>query len=215
MLYKQTSQFFSPSKTKTLRDDKDKSVKKSTSLFFSHKPAIALDLDDTLVHVTPIRPNSGDYFSIRYRRRSLYVQKRPNLKIFLERLSKLFDIFVFTSSQKDYANMIIDKILPQVKSTKRFYRDSCLCQAGYSVKDLSLLKRPMKQVLLVDDMMGSALNNPKSLVRVRPWNGEKDDDLLLGELIDVLEQVSVESDVRTAYIEAVKSGKYKGLSFFY
>ena len=43
-----------------------------------------------------------------------YVQMRSNLQIFLEKLSNIFDI---------YENKIIDKILPNVKSCCRFFKD--------------------------------------------------------------------------------------------
>ena len=76
---------------------------KSFSIDFTFRPAIAFDLDDTLVHATPIAPkkvNVHDYFTITVHRRKMYVQKRPNLHNFLERIAKLYDIYFFTSSTK-------------------------------------------------------------------------------------------------------------------
>ncbi|OHS93965.1 CTD nuclear envelope phosphatase 1B [Tritrichomonas foetus] len=198
-----------------LNSNNSKQMRKSSSLFIIHKPAIALDLDDTLVHVTPVRPTSGDYFQIRFKRRRLFVQTRPNLQNFLKRITKLYDVFVFTSAQREYANLIIDKILPDVKECRRFFRDSCQNLSGYSVKDLSILRRPLKQILLVDDIMGSALKNPKNLVLVKPWYGEKDDDVLSNELIKVLEQIAFESDIGEAYIDTVKYGGFEGISAFH
>ena len=68
------------------------------------KPAIVFDLEDTLVHVTPLPTNDVDNnncFTIRFKKRKYYVQMRPNLQQFLERLSKLYDIYIFTASTKE------------------------------------------------------------------------------------------------------------------
>ena len=182
----------------------------------SLKPTIVIDLDDTLIHATPIAPHDLDnnnFFTIVVKRRKFYVQTRPNLHMFLERLSKLFNICIFTSSDQRYANKIINKILPNVKECYRFFRDSCTEMSGYLVKDLSIINSPLKKTLLVDDSVGSALKNPKNLVRIKPWNGEKDDNVLENLLI-ILEKIAFDNDLRISFYEAIKNGSYYGISTF-
>lgn len=191
-------------------------MRKSFSNIIISKPAIVFDLDDTLVYATLLQPNDLDnkhFFTIIYNRRKLYVQTRPNLKYFLERISKLYDIYFYTSSTKEYANLIIDKIMPDIKQNHRFFRDSCINVYGYYVKDLNLIRRPLKQILLVDDSSGSALKNPKNLVKIEPWQGEKDDKVLLN-LLGVLENIALESDIRSSFLEIVKNEKLEGINTF-
>lgn len=182
----------------------------------STKPTIVVDLDETLVHVTPIVPNymnKNNYFRIIIKKRKFYVQMRPYLQTFLDRLSNFYEICVFTASEKDYANKIIDKILPNVKNCFRFFRDSCVNCAGYFVKDLNAINCPIKQTLLIDDIAGSALNNPKNLVKIRPWNGEEGDEIL-NQLASILEKIAFDVDLRKSFIEIIKNGNFDGIGTF-
>lgn len=180
------------------------------------RPTIVVDLDETLVHVTPIAPKDLDksnYFTISVKKRKFYVQMRPNLNNFLEQISKFFNICVFTASEQNYANKIIDKILPNVKKCCRFFRDSCINMYGYYVKDLDIINCSLKQILLVDDVAGSALKNPKNLIKIKPWNGEKEDDALKN-LMNILEKIAYDGDLRTSYIETVQNGNFEGIGIF-
>lgn len=68
---------------------------------------LALDLDETLLHCTPMR-NRKDrpdaqmelYVSGKLRRYQVY--RRPHLDIFLYTASMLFEIVIFTASEKTY-----------------------------------------------------------------------------------------------------------------
>lgn len=114
---------------------------------------------------------------------------------------------------KEYANLIIDKISPETKQNHRFFRDSCLNIYGYYVKDLNIIGRPLKQVLLIDDSSGSALKTPKNLIKIQPFQGEKDDKVLLN-LLAVLENVALENDLRSTFKDVIKNGKFEGISTF-
>ena len=189
---------------------------KSLSSTIISKPAIAIDLDDTLVHVTLLPPNNSkikNYFSIVVKRRRFYVQTRPYLQYFLENLSKLYDIYIFTSSDKEYANLIIDRILPNLKNNHRFYRDSCSSICGYYVKNLNLMRKSLQRTLLIDDSSGSSLKCPKNLVKINPWNGEENDNILLN-LLKLLQSIASENDFRVSLPEAIKKCKFEGISTF-
>ncbi|KAK8897907.1 hypothetical protein M9Y10_000138 [Tritrichomonas musculus] len=181
----------------------------------NRKPTIVLDLDETIVYTTSIPPVDlhNSFFTIKVKRRKYYVQTRPYLKSFLEKASKLFNICVFTASEQIYADKIIDEILPNVKSTSRFYRDSCMCMNGYFVKNLSMVKSPLNQVLIVDDMPGSALINPKNLIKIKPWYGDKDDQALKF-LTTVLENIAFDDDLAASYNEIAKNCHFEGIGTF-
>lgn len=189
---------------------------KSSSSTIISKPTIVIDLDDTLVYVTPLPPNNSkikNYFPIHVKRRTFYVQKRPCLQYFLDQLSKVYDIYIFTSSDKEYADLIIDKILPNLNKKHRFYKDSCSSIYGYYIKDLQLIGRPLNKTLLIDDSAGSSLKNPKNLIKVKPWNGESNDRVLF-YLLKVLQSIALEKDLRISFLEAVKKYKYDGIGSF-
>lgn len=180
------------------------------------RPTIAVDLDETLVHVTSIAPvnlDNSNSFTFILKKNRFYVQTRPNLKYFLEKLSELVNVYIFTASSKEYANKIIDKILPNLKECRRFFRDSCINEYGYYMKDLSKINSPINKILLVDDLTGSALLYPKNLVRIKPWNGDKNDKVLL-DLISIFEKISTENDIRDSFIEIIKNGNYDGINTF-
>lgn len=189
---------------------------KSLSNITISKPSIVLDLDETIVYATPLKPKDLDnnhFFTINFKKRVFYVQIRPNLQHFLNQISKQYDIFFYTSSEKDYASQIIDKIMPKTKQNQRFYRDSCKNIYGYFVKDLNVIKRPIKRVLLIDDSAGSAILNPANLIRIKPWEGEKNDNILLN-LLPILESIALENDLRSSFIEAIKKRKVEGIDTF-
>jgi hypothetical protein len=52
-------------------------------------------------------------------------------------------VFFFSASLPEYANPIINKIAPEVRSCRRFFRDFCKETSGYLVKDLSILRRSL------------------------------------------------------------------------
>lgn len=110
-------------------------------------------------------------FTVKFNRRRVYVTTRPGLQSFYSTVKKMFDIYFFTSSEKKYADQIIDFIDDSIPHERRFFRDSCICYAGYYVKDLSILKRDLQDVVLLDDTEGCALKQPKNLIRVNPWYG--------------------------------------------
>ena len=52
-----------------------------------------------------------------------YVFKRPYLEQFLEKLSMMGEVHIFTASTKAYADPIIDEIDPHGYITGRYYRE--------------------------------------------------------------------------------------------
>ena len=75
-----------------------------------------LDLDETLVHSTLDGCEQPDFsFPVAFngREHQVHVRRRPHLDAFLQRCAALFEIVVFTASQKVYAEQLLNVLDPQ------------------------------------------------------------------------------------------------------
>ena len=87
--------------------------------------------------------------------------ERTGARQFLQEVSKLFDVWLFTAAKKEYA----DAILKQLDSkgeifTKRLYRENCVSdENGRVLKNLEDIPATsmvsMENVVLVDDDEGN------------------------------------------------------------
>jgi Dullard-like phosphatase family protein len=163
------------------------------------RPALVFDLDETLVSGSAIRP-AFPSVPIRIRRRRLYIRMRPGLPDLISSVAPVFDVYFFTASAPEYANAVIDAIAPATPAERRFFREHCVLSCGYAVKDLRVLRRPLDRVLLVDDLEGSALNQPQNLIRITPWHGtDESDRALAGELLPLLMSLANEDSLPGAF----------------
>jgi len=102
---------------------------------------LVLDLDETLVHSTlddatgaetadfdfPVLFNGAEHM--------VHVRVRPHMQQFLERAAELFEVVVFTASQKVYAERLLNILDPERKLIRhRIYRDSCVFVDGNYLK---------------------------------------------------------------------------------
>jgi Dullard-like phosphatase family protein len=169
---------------------------------------LVLDLDETLIFSSPIHSDSAS-IQVRVHRRRFFVRMRPGLADFIKSVSPHFDLYFFTSSSPEYANPIIDAIAPATVPDHRFTREHCVMQSGYAIKDLRLLGLPLKHVILVDDIDGSALFQPRNLIRVAPWYGiDERDNLLMGQLLPLLEAIARGSDVRIGIRNSLRTNRF-------
>lgn len=133
---------------------------------------LVLDLDETLIH-SSFRPvdNAEIVISVEIEGEYhyVYVRKRPYVDQFLERVSPLYELVVYTASVAKYANPLMDQLDKKGYVTHRLFREACTkCRGGY-VKDLSKLGRNLDQVCIIDNSPICYSLQPENAIPIKTW----------------------------------------------
>lgn len=162
---------------------------------FKKLKTIILDLDETLIHSEDFVPGrSYDYIFVMdnttypHKKDEIGVFFRPYLMEFLERLSKKFELVIFTAGRQDYADHILDRIDPENKYfAHRLYRQHCDlvdCISIGTKKDLHikclqlLSNRKKEDLLIVDNLIYSYALDIENGIPIRSYiNGKNDQEL--------------------------------------
>ena len=168
----------------------------------SNKKTLILDMDETLIH-------ADVDFNFKFHNEILkFICEneeilipliiRPHLFEFLDYACEHFEIIVFTASETDYANAILDYIEKDKKYfIKRLYRDSCLyLNPGLYIKDLTILRnRSLKDIIIVDNSVYCFANQLSNGILISSFFNDQEDSMLLN-LINYLNSLSESNDVR-------------------
>ena len=131
------------------------------------KFCLVLDIDETLSHT--LKLSFGGYFLL-----------RPGAKSFLENVEKLYEIIIFTSSPKYYADKILDKIdINGNIFSHRLYKDHVLYENGKTIKNLNLIGRDLTKTIFIDNLRSNAKYNLDNLCPITTWKSDIFDDRLI------------------------------------
>lgn len=164
-----------------------------------------LDLDETIIfqikdpsHPATFEMPTETGEKVRYDDLELRVAARPHWQIFLDEMSALYEIVVFTASTFYYATLVTKALDPEGKYFNGLLsRNHCLMtKNGFFIKDLRMIEnRDIKDVVLLDNYVHSFAFNLDNGIPILEWRGESNDDELL-HMMDYLREVAKESDVR-------------------
>ncbi|KAK4121311.1 hypothetical protein N657DRAFT_692384 [Parathielavia appendiculata] len=189
-----------------------------------HQKTLILDLDETLIHsmskggrmstghMVEVRLNTtyqgvagqatiGPQHPILY-----YVHKRPHCDEFLRRVSKWYNLVVFTASVQEYADPVIDWLEAERKYfSARYYRQHCTFRHGAFIKDLSSVEPDLSKVMILDNSPLSYMFHQDNAIPIQGWISDPTDSDLM-YLIPFLEGLQYVSDLNMSlhYLPAVK-----------
>ena len=145
------------------------------------KQCLVLDLDETLVHCA-LDPLSNADFAFPISGALIYVRLRPGMHRFLEAVSKLYEVVIFTASQAAYASPLLD-IIEQNSDAPlihhRLYRESCLQVHNHFVKDLSVVNRPLSNMIILDNNPVAFAANLDNGIPIKTWKKDPQDTACL------------------------------------
>ena len=161
---------------------------------------LVLDLDETLVHVRR-RPlaHAPDFEAF-----SLPVYVRPFAREFLQACSAEFRLAVWTSSSRDYAEMVVGRLFDGIALEFVWAHERCTARFDpethevYWVKNLKKVKSrgfDLRRTLMLDDTPRKLERSYGNHIRVAPFEGDPRDDELPA-LLEYLRRFRGLEDVR-------------------
>ena len=171
----------------------------------SNKKTLVLDLDETLVHscFLPFDCPSDLIIQIEQDKnmQDIHVLVRPHVEEFLERMSKKYELVLFTASISNYANPLLNFIDKMGYVPFRLFREHCTLINTAFVKDLTRLGRNLKDIIILDNNPLAYSLNQYNGFPITSWFEDKNDDELL-KIAPILEFLSYVPDVRE-YIKKI------------
>jgi RNA polymerase II subunit A small phosphatase-like protein len=162
---------------------------------------LILDLDETLVHATDVPLDRAHDFEVG----PYVVYRRPGVDVFIRAMSMHFELAVWTSSTRLYAEPVVAELFPVgIKPSFVWSRERCTRRFDPDThdfewaKNLDKVKRrgyALERVLIVDDTPKKLERHYGNLVRVKPFEGDPSDTELHG-LTEYLPTLADAANVR-------------------
>jgi CTD small phosphatase-like protein 2 len=144
---------------------------------------LVLDLDETLISfkTDPYEETKG------------LLRFRPYLYQFLDKVIQYYELIIFTSATKDYADPILDEIENSYKNyfDYRLYRHHTIVYNNDFVKDISRIGRDLKKTIIVDNLPQNFRLQKENGIFIKAFWGEDIYDNALLNLAEILEKIAL------------------------
>lgn len=181
--------------------------------FNLNKKTLVLDLDETLVHSSTVKPFPNQKniilnLKIKNKDYKIYVILRPFLDIFLKEMSAYYNLYIFTASMAQYSTALLNIMDKNRLFIRSFNREHCKYQFGLYFKDLSIFNVDYKDIIIIDNNPVSYALNKSNGIPIQTWIDDPYDKELI-KLIPLLKYLSKVDDVRNVIKKIINRNKEK------
>ena len=158
-----------------------------------YKYTLVLDLDETLVYLQKDFNLLNNNYIIT---KSPTLIFRPGLLEFLQKMKSIYELILFSFGRKQYVDYILSIIEKKEKIFEYvLYREHASYEKGDYVKNLSLLGRDLKKVIIIDDFPNVFKLQKNNGICIRPFYGDVVSDRnTLKILGKILEKIRFDAD---------------------
>ena len=141
----------------------------------NYKYTLVLDLDETLIC---IKRNNNNKIKINPKNNLITLILRPGLLDFLHKMKKLYELVLFSFGTNEYVSPIIKNIEKNEQFFEHIlYREHVTYDDNGNIfKNLNLLNRDVKNILIVDDNYKNFKYHKSNGICIKPFYGDSNND---------------------------------------
>ena len=117
-------------------------------------------------------------------------------------MKKYFELILFSFGTTNY----VDSIIKVIEKKEKFFeyildRNHCLYENGDCIKDLNMLNRDLKTIIIIDDTSHYFKLHKENGICIKPFYGDIDNDentlLILGNIMEkIFLDANISGDIR-------------------
>ena len=141
----------------------------------NYKYSLVLDLDETLIC---IKRDNHSRVKLSQTNNLITLILRPGLLDFLQKMKKIYELILFSLGTSEYVSPIIKNIEKKEKFFEHIlYREHVTYDDnGYFFKNLNLLNRDVKNIIIVDDNYKNFKYHKSNGICIKPFYGDSISD---------------------------------------